>query len=264
MLLDFCKEQHYHCLCFQETHRGVRKARPRIHRMTPVAQRPHDKYGSAMFIIEDLKVKSISVTAANHVEVITAQLPDVVVHSVYKPPIEQFLLPPLGPGRLPQIVIGYLNSHITIWGYDATDNNGGIFHQHYSTYTLQTYHHQEHQFRSWPTQMTSPSHLRTSTNAAKKYIQPYLQKVFAWTKQNNLTLNPDKPTCTLFTVHILIDEVAPTPENIYYERCVDAICVTSRKHIPRWCRSHYIPGLSEESKSLYEAYKKHYMSTRRT
>ena len=31
----------------------------------------------------------------------------------------------------------------------------------------------------------------TSTSAAKKYIQPYLQ--------NNLTLNPDKTTCTLFT-----------------------------------------------------------------
>ena len=39
----------------------------------------------------------------------------------------------------------------------------------------------------------------TSRNAAKKYIQPYLQKVFAWTKQNNLILNPDKTTCTLFT-----------------------------------------------------------------
>ena len=26
----------------------------------------------------------------------------------------------------------------------------------------------------------------TSTSAAKKYIQPYLHKVFAWTKQNNL------------------------------------------------------------------------------
>ena len=37
----------------------------------------------------------------------------------------------------------------------------------------------------------------TSTSAAKKYIQPYLHKVFAWTK--NLTLNPDKTTCTLFT-----------------------------------------------------------------
>ena len=37
----------------------------------------------------------------------------------------------------------------------------------------------------------------TSTSAAKKYIQTYLNKVFAWTK--HLTLNPDKTTCTLFT-----------------------------------------------------------------
>ena len=39
----------------------------------------------------------------------------------------------------------------------------------------------------------------TITSAAKKYIQPYLHKVFTWTKQNTLTLNPDKTTCTLFT-----------------------------------------------------------------
>ena len=51
---------------------------------------------------------------------------------------------------------------------------------------------------SWSTQMTSPS-TYTSTSAANKYIQPYLHKVFAWTKHNNLTLNPDKATCTLFT-----------------------------------------------------------------
>ena len=59
-------------------------------------------------------------------------------------------------------------------------------------------------------------------------------------------------------VDILIDEVDPTPEN--YERFVEAIRVTSRKHIPRGCISHYIPGLSEESKGLYEACKKQYMS----
>ena len=34
----------------------------------------------------------------------------------------------------------------------------------------------------------------TSTSAAKKYIQPYPQKVFAWTKQNNLILNLYKTT----------------------------------------------------------------------
>ena len=39
----------------------------------------------------------------------------------------------------------------------------------------------------------------TSTSAAKKYRQPYIHKVFAWTKQNNLLLNPNKTTCTLFT-----------------------------------------------------------------
>ena len=39
----------------------------------------------------------------------------------------------------------------------------------------------------------------TSTSAAKKHIQPYLHKAFAWTKQNNLTLNPNKTNCTLFT-----------------------------------------------------------------
>ena len=39
----------------------------------------------------------------------------------------------------------------------------------------------------------------TRKSAAKKYIQPYLHKVFAWTKQNNIILNPDKTTCTLFT-----------------------------------------------------------------
>ena len=38
-----------------------------------------------------------------------------------------------------------------------------------------------------------------SISVAKQYIQPYLHKGFAWTKQNNLTLNPDKTTCTLFT-----------------------------------------------------------------
>ena len=79
MISDLCKEQHCHCLCLQETHRGARKARPRIPGMTLVAERPHDKYGSVIFIRDDLKVNSISVTAANHVE-----LPDVVVHSVYK------------------------------------------------------------------------------------------------------------------------------------------------------------------------------------
>ena len=40
----------------------------------------------------------------------------------------------------------------------------------------------------------------TSTSASNKYTQPYLHKVVAWTKHNNLTLNSDKITCTLLTL----------------------------------------------------------------
>ena len=71
------------------------------------------------------------------------------------------------------------------------------FHQHYSSYTLQIYHHHGHQFRSWPTQMTSPSHLHTQARVQQR--NTYNHKVFSWTKHNNITPNPDKTTCTLFT-----------------------------------------------------------------
>ena len=53
-----------------------------------------------------------------------------------------------------------------------------------------------------------------------------------------------------------IKEVDAIPEN--YERFVDMLRMASRKHIPRGCRSNYIPDLTDESKSLNEAYKKQY------
>ena len=36
--------------------------------------------------------------------------------------------------------------------------------------------------------------------------------------------------------------------------------MVSRRHITRGCRTNYTPGLTEKSKSLYEAYKKQYSS----
>ena len=55
-----------------------------------------------------------------------------------------------------------------------------------------------------------------------------------------------------------IEEVEPIPEN--YDRFIGLIRVVSRRHIPRGCRTNYIPDLTEESQSLYEAYKKQYTS----
>ena len=53
-----------------------------------------------------------------------------------------------------------------------------------------------------------------------------------------------------------IEEVNSIPEN--YGRFIELLRMVSRRHIPRGCRSNYIPGLTEESKSLYEAYKRQY------
>ena len=36
------------------------------------------------------------------------------------------------------------------------------------------------------------------------------------------------------------------------------IRMASRKHILRGCRTNYIPGLTDESKTLYEAYQEQY------
>ena len=62
-------------------------------------------------------MKGVSVWEQDNVELISIEMPGVVVHFVYKPPNEKFVLPALGYGNLLYIVIGDFNSHSTTWGY---------------------------------------------------------------------------------------------------------------------------------------------------
>ena len=55
-----------------------------------------------------------------------------------------------------------------------------------------------------------------------------------------------------------IEEVSSIQE--HYGRFIELLRVMSRIRILRGCRSNYIHGLTEESKSLYEAYKRQYSS----
>ena len=57
----------------------------------------------------------------------------------------------------------------------------------------------------------------------------------------------------------LITDVEPTPAN--YNCFVESVRMASRRHIPRGCRTKFISGLTEESKSLYEAYKTQYSNS---
>ena len=120
ILLELCNDTHCHCPCLQETHRAKDLARLRIPGMELVAKRPHNKHVNSGFVRDGLKVMRIS---EDNVEFITVELPDVVVHSAYKPPAEQFLLPSLGSRNMHHIVFGDFNRHNTLWGYTSTDND---------------------------------------------------------------------------------------------------------------------------------------------
>ena len=75
------------------------------------------------------------------------------------------------------------------------------FHPHYLTFTLQTYHHHQCTGSNHdPTQMKSPSHPHTQARVqpGNIYNHTYIQ-FLPGQKLNNLTLSPDKTTCTLFT-----------------------------------------------------------------
>ena len=114
ILSVMCKEQHCHYLCFQETLRPKDQARPMLPGMALVAERPHKKHGSSVFIIDGLKVNNISVCEEGNVELNTVELSGVIVHSMYKPPPQPFRLPALGQRNMPHIVIAEFNSHSTL------------------------------------------------------------------------------------------------------------------------------------------------------
>ena len=129
--------------------------------MTHVAERPHDKYGSAIFIRDYLKMKSISVN------------PDFIFacYSFHNMCAKSVLNPIPRTQHRPICVTV---NHVLV---------------------------------------SRPTAFRRRFNLSKANWSGYATNV-----------------------DILIDEVDPIPEN--YEWFVEDIRVTSRKHIPRGCRSH--------------------------
>ena len=69
--------------------------------MSLVAERPHNNYGSAILIRDDLKVNNVYERVQGTVELITIVMSGVVVHSVFKPPNDQLALLALDHSDLP-------------------------------------------------------------------------------------------------------------------------------------------------------------------
>ena len=84
-------------------------------------ERPHEKYGSAIYVKPDLVITSM--TENNDIEILTVNIGSITITSVYKSPTRQF--PFDNPDSLnynnTNVVIGDFNSHSTTWGYNNTD-----------------------------------------------------------------------------------------------------------------------------------------------
>ena len=194
--------------------------------MSLVVERQHSKYGSAILIRNDLKVKKIYEIVQGTVELITIVMPGVVVHSVYKPPNDQFELPALGHRNLPHIVIGDFNSHSTTWGYTNTDNEGEAVEQWADSCDFTLIHDAKlpKSFNSarWkkgynpdlifvsvqPVVVPQPTHFRRRFNFRKADWNGYS------TELDNS-----------------IEDVEPIPSN--YNRFVENVRVASRRHTKR-------------------------------
>jgi hypothetical protein len=134
LLANLCKETLCDIICIQETHRSNEWYKPKIREMKLVAEIPHDKHGSANhlnFTKLMLKIKSSDVTNFEGIEILTIELANCIITSLYKLPNVSFTFhnPDNFKNSRTKIITGDFNSHHIKWGYENTNYDRGRVEQ---------------------------------------------------------------------------------------------------------------------------------------
>lgn len=79
ILQEICEKNTCDIICVQETHRDKHNS-PKIRGMKLAIERPHKKYGSTIFVRDNLKILSTSHTETNNIEILTVELTNCTVH----------------------------------------------------------------------------------------------------------------------------------------------------------------------------------------
>ena len=276
LLADICVRTQCQVLCLQETHRGQDDIRPRVPGMRLVAERPHEQYGSAIYVKSGIRVYSTKVSADNNIEVLTVLLDDdVSITSIYKPPTQDFHLPPDAVGQhRNEIFIGDFNCHSTQWGYQDTDENGELLENWMDSNNLHLVHDPKlpHSFNSgrwrrgynpdliFVSSNLAPMSTKLVTDPIPKSQHRPIGLLLQAVVQPEITplrrrFNFKKADWKAFAEDLdqSIGDLEPVPES--YDQFVDRVRVSSRRHIPRGCRTEYVPGLSQDSAAIYASYR---------
>lgn len=270
------KENNVDVLCLQETHRKECDHNPSITNMKIIGRRSHNKYGSAIFVRDKLSVKSVHITDEDNIEIITVDLGNITISSIYKPPNTpfKFIEPPNFQNQNTRIVIGNFNSHSISWGYADTNEDGEFVEKWADECQMQLVHDPKlpSSFNSkrWK-RGYNPDNIFVSENieqlCTKRIAQPIPR-----TQHRPIICEIDtairgievpfrrrynfkKAKWKNFTNELenIITTIEPTPSE--YDHFIKEVKIVSRKHIPRGCRQNYITGMHKKLENLYESYK---------
>lgn len=125
---NLCRTKKCDLLCIQETHRDVHQARLPIHGMRLIAERAHRQYGSVVFGNPDIRVINVSVSGKSDLGIITVELSNLTVTSIYKLLDTPLSVISVGDQdrEKPSVFVGDFNSHSCMWGYAKDDADGRL------------------------------------------------------------------------------------------------------------------------------------------
>jgi hypothetical protein len=245
--------------------------------MNLVIELPHSKYGSAIYTKPGLVVESAAYSHSNQIEILSIEVRNCTITSVYKPPNTAFAFekPTNFDNCDTKIIVGDFNSHNVTWGYQKTDQNGENVESWAEAEGLSLVHDPKlppsfnsgRWKKSYNPDLTFVSD-KIASQAIKNVCKPIpntqhralilsvTEVVRSQTIPFKRRFNFRKAMWKDFreTLDKEICNLDPTPEN--YEKLVEKVKETSRLHIPRGCREQYISGMTEETCKIKKKYEK--------
>lgn len=235
--------------------------------MKILGRRPHNKYGSAMFIRDKLHVESVHITDEENIEIITVDLGNITISSIYKLPNTSFkFIEPLNfQNQNTRIIIGDFNSHSLSWGYADTNKDGELVVKWADECQMQLVHYPKtpsfFNSKRWERGYNS-DYIFVSENieqlCTKRIVQPIPR-----TQHRPIIFEIDtairgievpfrrrydfkKAKWKNFTNQLenIFTTIEPTPSE--YGHFIKKVKITSRKHILRGCRQNYIAQIFEK------------------